>query len=53
VGKAHCKVLTKGKGSGTVTVDLEAVVADFQLMGEGLVKNIELLTPLTSSEPAP
>ena len=37
------------KATGMVKVDLEAVVADFQLMGEGLVKNIELLTPPPSN----
>lgn len=43
VGKAHCKVRTGSKG-GQVMADVEAILADFQLMGEGLVKNIETLT---------
>ena len=35
----------RGKGSQVVT-DIEAIVADFQIMGEGLVKNIETLDPI-------
>ena len=44
VGKVHCRVPVEG-GRREVRTDLEAILADFQLMGEGLVKSVELLAP--------
>ena len=48
VGKAHCKVpVGKKRGSSRkkrvaeVVPDMEAIVADFHLLGEGLVRSIE------------
>ena len=61
--QAHCRVLEEGlssKSSGTgkgekkrsdhlLVPDTEAILADFQLMGEGLVKRVEVLSPPPSS----
>lgn len=58
--QAHCHIVaSEGEGSGsTVTTkkskktgaglmvpDTDAILADFQLMGEGLVKSVEVLSP--------
>lgn len=42
MGKAHCRV--PKKESGMLVPDTEAIITDFELMGEGLVKSIEILT---------
>ncbi len=44
MGKAHCKVPGAKKSRNLVVSDVDAIIADFQLMGEGLVKNVEMLT---------
>ena len=33
------------KGDSVFVPDTEAILADFQLMGEGLVKRVEILSP--------
>ena len=59
VMQAHCRVLDKEEGvskagaskkagrsgAGVLVPDVEAILADFQLMGEGLVKRVEVLSP--------
>ena len=60
VMQAHCRVLDKEEGvskagaskkagrsgAGCVLVpDVDTILADFQLMGEGLVKRVEVLSP--------
>ena len=37
----------RSKGCGQVVADKEAIVADFQLMGDGLVRHIEVLAQTT------
>lgn len=47
VAKAHCRVPVgdgaREKGQGEVVVDVDAIVNDFQLLGEGLVKEVQVL----------
>ena len=44
MGKAQCKVPVNTKRSGQVVADKEAIIADFELMGQGLVRKVECLT---------
>ena len=58
--QAHCRILDKGeevaaapertkklekRKAGLLVPDTAAILADFQLMGEGLVKRVEILSP--------
>ena len=54
--QAHCRILNKGKEVATtkkakklekslLVPDTAAILADFRLMGEGLVKKVEVLSP--------
>ena len=57
--QAHCHVLDKGEEvtttkkakklkkskDGLLIPDTAAILADFQLMGEGLVKRVDVLSP--------
>ena len=47
--KAHCRVPVRGSSKvkshgreGEVVADLDAIICDFQLLGEGLVKTVEV-----------
>lgn len=50
VSKAHCRVPASGGSAkrktrereGEVVADLDAIVCDFRLLGEGLVKTVKL-----------
>lgn len=50
MSKAHCRVPVGSSGAkvkghrreGEVVVDLDAIMYDFQLMGEGLVKTVQV-----------
>lgn len=43
VGKAHCKRVEGGQ----VVTDKATILTDLQLMGEGLVKKVEILTAVS------
>ena len=53
VSQAHCRVVEvqitgkkkKSKGRPALVPDCDAILADFQILGEGLVKRVEVLSP--------
>ncbi len=61
--QAHCRILDKGEEvdttkkvkklekskGGLLIPDTAAILADFQLLGEGLVKKVEVLSPPSNS----
>ena len=59
--QAHCRILNKGEPEVATTKkakklersllvpDTAAILADFWLMGEGLVKKVEILSPPPNS----
>lgn len=43
ISQVKCRVPT-GKRSQKVTIDIDAILNDFQIMGNGLIKSIEVIS---------